>query len=427
MLLRSAAVAVLILAHGAAAELQTIAGYKTRTDVQDYLEKDLIQKELEDAIGDETCESFAFARGWYTSGSGVYWQGIPTYTDNISTEYFEMTKFYKKDNFLQRWIDGAVRRKKTTFGQGNHNFGLVFNNLASTEICVGFEEVLKKGTAYTGTLIEMYQLMQKAIDAADGTLNGTPCINQKDGCEDAIHAWDAAVAIYVGSIEGVDGSNTEGGTYGKTPYTLADKRCRNFGTCGPERNGQTKDMTAPINIEILSYMSAGSQAAYFGDHITMKKYLSLVSAKSVVPLLQGLFRYYSRMSDTAGVGTWSKEEKEMGEGAAFAFGAMPKLWACSTKGFKKAEKDIKLGGTVVGKKAGNFKNIKYAFECNYKCLGITCADVGELFDGEPEPKLGTEMCDDELNGSLNKCGKQKVARRKQCRIYAGRPGIKGRA
>jgi len=430
MLFRSAAVAVLALAHGAVAQ-QMIAGYQSRTNVQDFLNKDLIQKTLEDAIGDEECASFdSFAKDFYDNGAGQYWKTIPTYDGTISAEYEEMTKYYNKPDFIQKWIDAALRKKKTQFTRGNQNFGLAFpNNVGTDGGCVGFEEVLKKGISYTSTLAEMYQLMQKAIDAANGTLTGTPCRAQVNGCQDAILNWDAAVAIYVGSLEGVDGGNDVAGSYGKSSYALADKRARNFEVGGPDRNGNTKDLTAPANTAILALMSAGSHAAYVGDYQLMAKYLRLVSNKSLVPLLQGTFRYFSRLSDDGGVGTFSSLDKEVAEGAAFAFGALPKLWACSTKGAKKAEKEIKIGTTSnkgPGKTAINFLNIRLAWECNYKCLGITCDEMGELFDGEPVVFPGTEKCDDVQNGSTDRCAKSKIARRKKCKTFIGKSGVKNR-
>merc|ERR1711935_786045 len=109
---------------------------------------------------------------------------------------------------------------------------------------------------------EVVQLMEQAIFKAK---NGG-CQAQRDileglvtpslpVCQDAMEYWDAAAAIYTGSLEGPDGAVLETGTtereYGKTFYTLADKRCRNFMTCGPNDGGagtqQTRiDLSLPV-------------------------------------------------------------------------------------------------------------------------------------------------------------------------------------
>merc|ERR1711904_418814 len=92
--------------------------------------------------------------------------------------------------------------------------------------------------------------------------------------------------------------------------------------------------------------------------------------KIAVPLIQGTFRYYYRLSD-----------KEFGEGGAFIFGVLPKLFSCSTRGHKKVEAQTKIGGGVAGVSAVNFEDVKLGFECNYRCLGIRCDEIGTLFDG----------------------------------------------
>jgi len=118
-----------------------------------------------------------------------------------------------------------------------------------------------------------------------------------DGCTDAIEAIDCAVAAYVGSLEGNDGNNDPAGDYGKGPYALGDKRCRNFKTCGPTRDGDAKDLTAAVNIQVLSLFAGASHAAWVGDGKLIEVYLRLISNKSIIPLLQGTLRYYYLLSE----------------------------------------------------------------------------------------------------------------------------------
>jgi len=313
----------------------------------------------------------------------------------------------------------------TNYKRGNANFGDAFpTNTAGSGDCVGFEEVLKKGLSYGAQVAELLQLGQQARDEAE---NG--CRYQRDGCELAIAAWDAAAAVYVGSLEGADGNNSPSGSYGKAPYALADKRCRNFKNCGPDLNEFTKDVTSNINTKILSLFSAGSHAAWNGDYKQLDKYIRLISNKSAVPLIQGTLRYYYRLSDEEfGAGTFSTLDKEVGEGGAFIFGVLPKLWACSSRGVKKAELQSKIGGGIAGVSAVNFQDIKLAFECNYRCLGITCEEVGELYDDDDaaDPKPGAEKCDDEDNGSDTTCAKPNKDTKSKCKLFTGKPGVKNR-
>eukprot|EP00957_Ditylum_brightwellii_P140670 10715422-Ditylum_brightwellii.AAC.1 len=72
-----------------------------------------------------------------------------------------------------------------------------------------------------------------------------------DKCnEDAVHAWDKAVAFCTRSEEGLDDSGS-----GALLYSLADKCRTNFKTCGS--NGDSVDGTAKINLDIHAQFAAG--------------------------------------------------------------------------------------------------------------------------------------------------------------------------
>lgn len=429
------------LAGSAAAQDSVIAGYLARSDATDHLEIDLIQKELETLIGNEDCTNFTLAGPFYdgTSGSGLgdYFSTVPTYGlgggEQLAVVSKEFTKYYDwegddespADRFTDHWARRAIAQGKTKFARGNANFGSGTNgafpkNVNPGKECIGFEESLKKSLSYTATLYESYQLAQKAIDLAVGG-----CSEQLTNCTDAVDAWDSAVAIYVGSLEGTDGNNDPDGSYGKAPYALADKRCRNFQNCGPTHDKFTKDIPSPINTQVLALWSAGSYAAYAGNYWLMYYYLRLISNISAVPLIQGTIRYAYKLS----TGT-DFSDKSLGELGAFAFGVLPKVWACSKKGEQKIFAQTKVGGgdAIAGVTAVNFEKVKLGFECNYKCLGITCKDVGALFDDDnaTEPKPGAEACSDVDNGSENICDKPKGSVKKACKLFRGNPGIKGR-
>jgi len=427
MLFKSAALFLGLSASASAQSFPAIAGYLPRTDATAFLEKDLIQKELEDLMGDETCPAFEAGEDYYNNGDGQYFKTIPTYTASESVTYSEYTNYFGKDNFMQIWVEKAFKKTKTNFKRGNANFFDAFgdsgNNPAGSGACVGYEEVVKKGLSYVGAVAELLQLGQKARDAAEGG-----CRAQVDGCQDVIEAWDGAAAIYVGSLEGTDGNNTPDGDYGKAPYALADKRCRNYKNCGPDADsGNDKDVTSFMNTKILALFAAGSHAAWNGDYNLLDKYIQLISNKIAVPLIQGTFRYYYRLSDEEfGTGTFSTLDKEVGEGGAFIFGVLPKLFSCSTRGHKKAEAQTKIGGGIAGVSAVNFEDVKLAFECNYRCLGIRCDEVGTLFDGDDNAKPGFTACNDVDNGSDTTCGKPKKSVKQKCKLYTGKPGVKNR-
>ena len=59
-----------------------------------------------------------------------------------------------------------------------------------------------------------------------------------------MHAWDEAWAFYAGSLEGSAGNSD-----GRMLYRLAEKRCKNFGTC--------QGGIADVNKQILNIFISG--------------------------------------------------------------------------------------------------------------------------------------------------------------------------
>lgn len=255
-------------------------------------------------------------------------------------------------------VDLVRNSPARALGGGNYNGG---------GACVGYEEIAKKVTSYTGFKLEFLSLMQKAIDLVElDDCLANPTVASVRGvpqCWGALSAWDAAVAVYSGSLELADGTDGQG----KTPYSLNQKRCANFGTCGPRLPGTDAgaaldavsensggsgakyghfDKTQPSNsnMVIMEFFTAGAQAIYNGNFDRAKQFKRLIADQSIIGNLQGAYRYYWRMSDYAT--QWksptkypllagSSRDKEVGEGWAFVIGALPPLWSCSKKAFNK--------------------------------------------------------------------------------------------
>merc|ERR1711937_916162 len=233
--------------------------------------------------------------------------------------------------------------------------------------------------------------------------------------------------------------------------------------CGPKRNeGNNKFRVAPINTKILSHFAAGQMACTNGDYALMEDYKKLISAKTVVPWIQGTPRYAWRLSServrigdstTPGVDAvnkngnvisdpdlpdpasaivdteYSELDKEVGEAAAFAVGSVGKLWACSKKAGELVWPQVEPG-VIAGRQPVNYQLVKTAFECNYKCLLTSCTEMGSLRDGDPQIRNGAKTCADKDLGTnpvgYKKCTKSKAPFKNKCKPYTGKPGIKKR-
>jgi hypothetical protein len=174
---------------------------------------------------------------------------------------------------------------------------------------------------------------------------------------------DEAVGLYTGSVEG------ENGTFGSgyQMYALANKRCPNFKTCGP--NGDALTGNSKVNIDIFTQFQLIQQNAR-----TLQCDLIPASRKRIVelmsvPLVQGTLRYAFL------VNFFAASEATRVELAAFAAAVLPLVHACSPD-----DAALIYNNAKVGANSTNFAAVKGAFERNYACMGITCKEVGGFFD-----------------------------------------------
>ena len=272
--------------------------------------------------------------------------------------------------------------KGTTIPGSSFNFGSVGMDFR--------KEVIQKGIVYLNVFPYVIWEMQDAInDCIDGQLtanDGTPGGN-------SVHAWDEAVAFYTGSAEGKNkgGNNglkscSDGKCY--LQFMLADKRCKNFGTCTADNDGDAFSGYSKANDEIFALFQQGEREIVQAQSstsatkcalplITMEK----VTTKMLVPYIQGVMRYLYKTKDQGG-----RSAKQVGELFAFACAALPFINAVDP-----------TAATMLHKRAWDldfdtytYEETKKAIEATYPKLGhgegigtITCADIGHLYDSGP--------------------------------------------
>jgi len=216
-------------------------------------------------------------------------------------------------------------------------------------------ECAQKGSAYWAVWMYVIREMEDAVQ---------DCFSGCHNCNDApVHAWDEAWAFYAGSLEG-----TKGNSNGTLLYRLAEKRCKNFGTC--------KNNVAMVNTEIRSLFNSGKTALSEGRCGEVKPLMVKIVNLMTVPLIQGTLRYAFKTDDGKG------GPKEKAEGVAFLGAFLPRLNNCSKEDAETVKSLMWIDGTMA---KGSFSVVKGALERNYACLGITCSQVGAL----PESKEGS--------------------------------------
>lgn len=194
--------------------------------------------------------------------------------------------------------------------------------------------------------------------------------------DDPVHAWDEAVAFYVGSL-GKDG-DTLGGSSGNLLYALADKRCQNYGTCDP---ASIDKATAKVNSALLVEFNKGKSLLDESKCTAVIPIKDRIVELMSIPLLQGALRYASKVAIANGKSAGSASPKEVAEGYIFAQSILPRIGRCSSED---AAIIASNQGLYTSDKAmvDGFEKVREAYERNYDCLGVTCDDIGGLLTSD---------------------------------------------
>jgi hypothetical protein len=396
-----------VLFGGALGSYERIALYEPETDVVPHSKVDLDMKEINDLV---VAAEFTDALFVYENGGGgkCSFDDISNAVDGDSC--FEKTVYDAKGNSVKG--SGAIRTLhgfatcgstcETKFGaekwyniyknyweDAKYADTFVRDAFLGTNFYAGKSnnmraEVTKKGVAYQA--VWMY-VLHEYEDAIFDCLSGNIYDNEASNIGgDSPHAWDEGWAFYAGSLEGTDGSGS-----GAMIHTLAEKRCKDFGTCANGRTG-----AAIANVKHLANARQGRNKILAGDCYSVAEDFDLIVDQMTVPLVQGMFRYAFKADPANALGDCETAgdicDKAWAEGWAFAAAVLPRLHYCSTEKndvAKLVKENFDLAASTPMK--DGFVALKEKVESVYDCLGITCADVGE-YQSSLSVYTGMEKC-----------------------------------
>jgi len=277
------------------------------------------------------------------------------------TSYKPYYDYYGDYKYADSLLLAAFDKTKTSFTNGNSDFTSGDGALDAARV-----QFIKKGSAYMNTW--MY-VIREFEDAIDDCTNGDLTANA--GSSGPVHAWDEGVGFYVGSImapDDITGAQISSlDTKGKLAYTLANKRCKNFKTCGPDGNELYGEANA--NVKLMSLFNAGQHKLLVGKCADVVPIKDKIVSQMTVPLIQGTLRYAYKMAALSG------GAKERAEGAVFAAAVLPQVHACNAASAKTIHDNMNVNGAAV-----DFNAVKAAFEGCYAQMGVKCSEVGGLWN-----------------------------------------------
>jgi len=308
-----------------------------------------------------------------TSNAKPYRFGCPYTSFTPFFDYYcadSTNDCYAAGDYAHNMINSAFTGAKT----GLKNFNMDFTTAPGTNVDIR-KQIIKKGTAYMSAWMYAIREFEDAIDdCVLGSFDNADSYGP-------VHAWDEGVAFYVGSLipptylyeplsQSISGQ-------GKLAYTLGNKRCANFKTCGP--NGDSTVGEAYINTKLWSLFREGQEDILIGNCGAVVPVKDEIVKKMSVPLVQGSLRYAYKCDKAA-----TCTAAAAGEAAIFAAAILPYVNKCDATAAAKIATHLALdshtcNGDSCTTTITSFNEVKAAFESTYECMGITCAEVGGLY------------------------------------------------
>mmetsp|Transcript_19438 Transcript_19438/g.29215 ORF Transcript_19438/g.29215 Transcript_19438/m.29215 type:complete len:552 (-) Transcript_19438:363-2018(-) len=252
--------------------------------------------------------------------------------------------YYEIPDYGDRFITSAFQQTHARYVRGNADFSSYSVNAV--------KEAVINGILYLNVWMHVVNQMEKAIDFC--FLGDKP---------NSVRHWDQSVAVFAGSM--LKGKET-----GFLLFDAASTICIDFMTCNAETTSEFTVLSKLFNkfdqgqSEMLKDRGSCDSAQLIKDSI---------EDLMAVPLIQGLLRaayVRSREQDSS---------TEQARGATLAAAVLPLVHHCNPSDAEEIYSEMKIGSAKP-----DFVAVKQALERNYKCMKISCSDVGGYYNFDAE-------------------------------------------
>lgn len=279
-------------------------------------------------------------------------------------DYAKYLNYYGEYDYGHQYVSAAFAQRSTNFSHGNVDFSTYT------------KPALKRTIEISSQIMNVWMYVVREFeDALDDCAKG--CAS--DQCNaDKVNAWDEGIAFYAGSLEGDDGSGD-----GLLTYALADELCVEFKTCGEA--GDATVGPSQVNHEIFQLSDQAVALLMAEQCVETREYVEIIVGHMTVPLVQGLLRAAYQSSRTL-----QAKDETKAEAAAFAAAVVPILHNCSAEDAAFVQQQLDYHNNEDNR---DFVAVKEVLERHYECMGITCQQVGGLWDPDTnEYREGAAAC-----------------------------------
>lgn len=223
--------------------------------------------------------------------------------------------------------------------------------------------------AFLIIILFVEQELETAVSICDHSCGASGCNTE------SIRSLDAAVALYSGLAFDEIGTS-------ELMYDLSNKMCQAFRTCGADARVATG--TSKINIDIFQEFHAMQKNFDSSSCLEAKMNKEAIAKKMAVPLIQATLWAVDLDARTDQIETRSSR-------VAYSTAVLPLLSHCDPV---QTLDLVQQTNSPEALTEGAFEQTKLLVESQYRCLDITCKDVGGLWDASAgDYEIGARSCD----------------------------------
>jgi uncharacterized protein (DUF305 family) len=346
------------------ASSSAIAGYTPASDVfqHSYIDKDQEAMESWLSAGDYTNAYLTYSQGGNSAKSSGY-RTLQGFSKSLAGEpmYDIYQAYWGSDTYADDFVSAAL------LGTTDPGSGVDFGALDDDSRI----QLAKKGSAYQNVwMYVLHELEAAIVDCNAG---------ENDDAGGSPHAWDEGWAFWAGSQQ------SAGATDGYLIYTLAEKRCTNFGTCGSAGTSyESTDRPSKVNRDLLTQYNEGLAHLQAAECTEAAANMATIKSLMTVPLVQGTMRYAYKCDPLNG----NEGAEACSEGYAFAAAVLPQIHTCDATAATTIKTNMKPGANL----PDGYEAVKAALEGCYESMGITCDQVGNFLPDNTNPTVVQGGC-----------------------------------
>merc|ERR1740115_84731 len=347
-------------------------GYKSKNNVPAKAMIDFDVGEIADLFDEETDADWLLAKGIYENGKNVEEDDVKLSIkslslaldnlegDNIPKLLEKYEAYFGTRTYGNEIVSAGFSKGATDMDRGNIDLSSFELNGENVDFgFMGREEVSKKAMQYLITPMHMHVKLTQASNLVEFDK------------EAAQLAWDTAVAYFTGT------------SFKDLVFTLALKRCGEFGTC--------EGKCAPANDQIFKQLEKGKKNIGKEKKKKVDEAIDKIIDEMLAPLMQGTLRYAYKIGkglyEPNGVNiTNQMGQKERAEGYMFVVGALPFVHECSPSVAEQLYDLMSIPKEIFkeGEGVSNLdEDVQKLFAYVSSCTGVTCADIGDMLDPKP--------------------------------------------